>query len=687
MKKLLFFLFLLFYPFKFYSHKIEFNNGKIIEVDSILMRNDSIYTKDEVFLRSEVKSIIFGEGGFEEGEETISIDIQNILKEREKIITKYYDFDGVVMLDKGVNTLLPLGTRKYEYHFRGLILKDSKRSWASFQHSFDPQREKVKIDLARVIKPDGRVISLDMNKIKITKPKAEEIYFTKRRIISFQFPNVEVGDIIEYKYTEEIFNPWDKKIFTMGWFFGGEDPVIESSIRIIVPIKTFIVFKIKNDDSIFIDSLYRDSTKEYYFEKRNTLPPVEEPLMPSIEEIIPFLQLSNQKDWNYIFNWYSDFQKKRMVVTEKVQKLADSLTKDLKTNEEKIASLYHWIQRNIRYISIKGAIASGVSGHTAEQTLENGYGDCTDKAILFSTLLKAIGIEAYPVYLHTHPSPELAKEVPSFWGDHAIVEIFPENGDPYFLDPVSEYSRYPSFPSMDHGVDAICAQKSRIDFIEIPEPERNLREYSYDIEIKLDSFSIVKFHSKYNGSYEAGVRAYWESLDSTQKKNQFEKMIKRISPYAQLLEYELLNLNDISKPLEMTIRYQIPNFLKKQGELYFLKLPELKERYTKDELSLSTRNYDLIYETSEEITHSFKIYLPSQVEILSLPEKISLSNSKVEYSAFYLVKEDTLIFKDVWKRRDKKIKVSEYKEYKNLCNKLLKYVERPIIMKVKGDTE
>lgn len=651
------------------------------------MRNDSIYTKDEVFLRSEVKSIIFGEGGFEEGEETISIDIQNILKEREKIITKYYDFDGVVMLDKGVNTLLPLGTRKYEYHFRGLILKDSKRSWASFQHSFDPQREKVKIDLARVIKPDGRVISLDMNKIKITKPKAEEIYFTKRRIISFQFPNVEVGDIIEYKYTEEIFNPWDKKIFTMGWFFGGEDPVIESSIRIIVPIKTFIVFKIKNDDSIFIDSLYRDSTKEYYFEKRNTLPPVEEPLMPSIEEIIPFLQLSNQKDWNYIFNWYSDFQKKRMVVTEKVQKLADSLTKDLKTNEEKIASLYHWIQRNIRYISIKGAIASGVSGHTAEQTLENGYGDCTDKAILFSTLLKAIGIEAYPVYLHTHPSPELAKEVPSFWGDHAIVEIFPENGDPYFLDPVSEYSRYPSFPSMDHGVDAICAQKSRIDFIEIPEPERNLREYSYDIEIKLDSFSIVKFHSKYNGSYEAGVRAYWESLDSTQKKNQFEKMIKRISPYAQLLEYELLNLNDISKPLEMTIRYQIPNFLKKQGELYFLKLPELKERYTKDELSLSTRNYDLIYETSEEITHSFKIYLPSQVEILSLPEKISLSNSKVEYSAFYLVKEDTLIFKDVWKRRDKKIKVSEYKEYKNLCNKLLKYVERPIIMKVKGDTE
>jgi hypothetical protein len=683
MKKFLLVLFFL--SQSLFPHRIELNNGKTFSSDSIWMRNDSIYTTHKVFLRSAVKSIIFGEGGLEKGKEELPQDIKKILEDREKIIREYSDFDGVVMLDKGINKLFRDGTRKYEYHFRGLILKDSKRSWANFQQQFDQQREKIKIDLVRVIKGDGRTIPLDMNKVTITKPKAEGMFFDKDKVIAFSIPEVEVGDIVEYKYTEEIFNPWDKNIFTMGWFFGGSEPVIESSIKIIVPSNIYLGFKIKNDKNVKIDSSFTDLTKEYVFKKHNTLPPIEEPLMPVTEELVPFLNVSNQKDWHYIFNWYADFQKSRMEITDRIQKIADSLTEGLTTEEEKTAALYHWIQRNIRYISIKGAVASGVSGHSASQTLENGYGDCTDKAILFSTLLKASGIEAYPVYLHTYPAPELTREIPSFWGNHAIVEVFPKEGKPYFLDPVSEYHRYPSFATMDHGMDAICAQKIRIDYIEVPPPEKNRRNYQYTIEIDKNGGALVTFQSNYTGSYEAGVRANWERLTPEEKKKQFEKMAKRVSPLAELIDYNLINLTDISKPLEMTIKYEVPDFLKKQGKLYLLKLPELEERYTRDELSLSTRNYDLIYETSEEITHTFKLSLPREMKILSIPEQFSRKSKSAEYIASYTQKEDTLIFNDDWKRKNRKIEISEYKDYKALCNEILNYVKRPVILKGWGE--
>jgi hypothetical protein len=648
------------------------------------MVNDSIYTTDKIFSRGDVKSIIFGAGGVEKGKGELPQDIKKILDDRERLAVEYSDFDGVVMLDKGIDKLFPDGTRSYEYHFQGLILKDSKRTWATFQQQFDQQREKMTIDMARVIKGDGRIIPLDMNKITITKPKAEDIFFDKDKVIAFSIPEVEVGDIIEYKYTEEIFNPWDKKIFTLGWFFGGSEPVIESSIKIIVPSETYLVFKIKNDGNVKVDSLSTDSTREYVFEKNNTLPPIEEPLMPVTEELVPNLNISNQKDWNYLFNWYADFQKSRMQITDRIQQITDSLTKGLTTHKEKTAALYHWIQRNIRYISIKGALASGVSGHSASQTLENGYGDCTDKAILFSTLLKAAGIEAYPVYLRTYPAPELNKDIPSFWGNHAIVEIFPEEGKPYFLDPVSEYFRYPSFATMDHGMDAICAQKSRIDLIEVPPPENNSRNYLYTIDIKKNGQALVTFKSNYNGSYEAGVRAYWERLDPDEKKRQFEKMAKSVSSSALLVDYNISNITDISQPLEMTIKYEVPDFLKKQGELYVLKLPELEGRYTKDELSLSTRNYDLIYDTSEEIINTFKITLPKEIKILSIPEQFSGKSKNAEYTASYTQKGDTLIFKDDWKRKDRKISVSEYKDYKALCNEILNYVKRPVIMQLTG---
>lgn len=644
------------------------------------MKEDSIYANDTVLLRNNVKTIIFGENGKQQEETKTTKDIPEIFNYKEELTQKYSDFDGVVLLDEGFYTLFPDGTRSYEYHFQGLILKDSKRSWANFQRQLDPQRENIEIEMARVIKNDGKIIPLDMKEVKITKPKSENIYFKKTKIIAFTIPEVEIGDIVEYKYKEEIFNPWDKKIFTMGWFFGGSEPVIKSSVKTTLPRNNYFNFVIKNKEGVTVDSSFTESTKIYNFEKSNTFPPIEEPLMPVTEELVPFLRLSNQKNWDYIFNWYADFQKKRMKVTEEIQQIADSITKGLNTHEEKTAALYHWIQRNVRYISIKGSASSGVSGHEASQTLQNGYGDCTDKAILFSTLLKAAGIEAYPVYLHTYPGPRLIKEIPSFWGDHAIVEIFPKENKHYFLDPVSEYHRYPSFASMDHGTDAICAQKSRIDFIEVPSPDDNKRKYTYSIEISENDTAMVTFRSAYSGSYEANIRAYWERLEEKEKKKQFEQMAKRVSSTAELIGYDLENLTDISKPLKMTIKYKVPELLKKQGELYILKLPELKERYTKNELSLSNRNYDLIYDTSEEIVHTFEITLPQEMKVLSIPEEFSIEEKNADYTASYTKKSDTLIFNDNWKRKSKIIEVSEYTKYRNLCNEIVNYAKRPVIM-------
>jgi len=673
-------LLVFFYSQILFSNRIELNNGKTIDTDLLRMENDSIYITGTFLLRTDVKSITFGEGGLEKGKERLPGDIKSIIQNRGNLMIQYSNFDGVVMLDKGINKLFPDGTRRYEYHFRGLILKDSKRTWATFQRSFDPEREKMKVHMARVIKSDGRVIPLDMKKIKITKPKTEGIFFKKTKVITFTIPEVETGDIVEYKYTEDVFNPWDKKIFTSGWFFGGSEPVIESSIKVVIPYESYFNFIIKNKEDVNIDSSSTDSTRIYIFDKYNTLPPIEEPLMPVTEELVPFLRFSNQRNWDYTFNWYADFQKKRMIVTEVIQKIADSITNGLTINKEKTAALYHWIQRNIRYISIKGSASSGVSGHEAAQTLENGYGDCTDKAILFSTLLKAVDIEAYPVYLHTYPGPRLIKEVPSFWGNHAIVEIFPEEGNPYFLDPVSQYFRYPSFATMDHGTDAICAQKSRIDYIPVPPPEKNGRNYTYSIEINARDSALVTFQSEYNGSYEAQVRAYWERLTEEEKKKQFEQMAKRVSSNAILLNYELKNLTDISKPFIMTIKYKVPELLRKQGELFILKLPELEDRHTRNELSLSTRHYDLIYDTSEEIIDIYKILLPDGIKVLSLPEKFSQTGKNAEYTASYVEKGDTLVFQDNWQRKDKTITASEYGNYRNICTEVLNYTKRPVIM-------
>jgi len=677
-------LFLLVLPLFVFPHRVELFDGTVINTDKIVLKGNKVILSDTTLPRDNVKSISFKSGTVLLESKNLPEDVKKLLNLRNKLIKKYGDYAGVIILDKGHNRLFADGTRSYRYHFQGLILKDNKRSWGTFSRYFNEDMEKMNIEMARVIKPDGRIINLDRSKIKISKPKREMVYFGKGKAVSFSLPDVEVGDIVEYVYTDNIFNPWNKKIYGTSWFFGGEDPVLTSIDYITLPVGKHLNFKLMNAKNALVESTNTDSGNTYIFKMENVMPPIKEPQMPPMGDILPSLHTSTFKKWDYIFDWYARFQTERMKITPEIQSLVDSLTEGLKTEEEKTAVLYHWVQRNIRYISIKGAVSSGVSGHPASVTLKNGYGDCTDKSILFSTMLHAAGVEAYPVYVQTNDGPTLVKSIPSFYGDHCITEIFPKKGGHYFLDPVSTYDRYPSFASMDHGVWAICAMKKRIDFIDVPPPTLNQRNYSYIIDIDRKGTAKIAFHSQYTGDIEAAIRAYWERLKPEEKKLQFSQMVKETSPNAILVDYSLKNLTDISKPLKMKIVYKIDNFLEQAGDMFILRLPEINRRYTMRGLGLANRRYPLVYMTSEGINHTFDIVLPKGMEVSYFPDSITKNMKDLHYSGSYSISGDTLIYKDRFERYGRKIPPEDYKKYRKFMGEISDYVKKPILIKELG---
>lgn len=672
--KLLFFLIYIF----IYAHTVELYDGSIIKTDFIILKGDSLFIKDKVIPKNDVKSIIY-EAGEVRYDETEKPDVSKLLNLADQLKNVFSEYKGVILIDDGFFELLPNGERTYRYHFAGLVLKDERREWANFIRYFQEDAERFKIILARVIKKTGEITEVDKSKIKITKPRQDMEFFGKEKIVTFTFPNVEIGDIVEYIFEDYEFNPWNKNFFEVSWFFGGDDPVYYSKVTIKLPEGKTLYYKLKNVQEIKIDSIY-DKGKIYTFEHYNAVPIIEEPRMPAKEELFPRLISGIYKDWDYIMNWYSEFQKKRMVVTKKLQTLTDSIIKGAKNDDEKIARLYHWVQRNIRYISIKGGASSSVSGHKAEETLKNGYGDCTDKAILFSTMLKVAGIEAYPIYLETNDGPDLDIDIPTFGGNHAIVQVFPKDKEPFFLDPVSTFNRYPSFASMNHGVHSICAMKNSLQFIKVPEPEMNHRKYNYDIYINNELSGIVNFFSNYEGDYEARIRAYWDYLKGEEIEMSFLNMVKSVSPDAELFHYNIFNLNDISLPFKLRIIYKMDDLIEKTGNVLLFKLPEIDKRYSFREIVLEKRTFPLMYETSEMITHRFYIEFPSNVKILSVPDEISIDNGKLEYKGRYTIKDNVLIFEDSYKRYDRRIEPEEYGRFRENIIKIKNFVNKPVIL-------
>jgi hypothetical protein len=104
------------------------------------------------------------------------------------------------------------------------------------------------------------------------------------------------------------------------------------------------------------------------------------------------------------------------------------------SNEEAARAALQFVQDELRYTGIE----LGPDSHrpaAPAQTLAKRYGDCKAKCLLYCTLLRAMGIEAWPALVDTDSREAVARRLPSpFAFDHVIVKLV-LNGQPVWVDP------------------------------------------------------------------------------------------------------------------------------------------------------------------------------------------------------------------------------------------------------------
>ncbi len=70
------------------------------------------------------------------------------------------------------------------------------------------------------------------------------------------------------------------------------------------------------------------------------------------------------------------------------------------TQGEKIAAVLNFVQEEVRYLGFESGLGS-YKPFAPNQVFEQRYGDCKDKSLLMVTMLRKMGIEAYPVLVNT----------------------------------------------------------------------------------------------------------------------------------------------------------------------------------------------------------------------------------------------------------------------------------------------
>lgn len=349
--------------------------------------------------------------------------------------------DGYVYmaLEKQVN----LATRTVYHKFALQIITEAGIQNASeVSVSYDPSYQHLFFHSIYIIR-DGQVINkLDLPKIKTVRQETElsrSIYNGTVTAVLF-LEDVRKGDRIEYAYSVQGFNPVfkDKYSTTLQTQYG--TPVGHLLYRIVCPADRLLHIKNRLTDRQ-PDSARQGNDKIYQWEFNNVAALRSQDVLPSWYDPYPSIMVSEYASWNEVCRWDLPlFTCNRSLPGELAKKIEDIRKAAGTDDEKKILAALRFVQDEVRYMGIE----MGVNTHKPndpEKIFAQRFGDCKDKSFLLCTMLKALGIEAAPVFINTTDKQSIMEWLPTPLAfDHVTVRV--RLGDKYYwFDPTISFQR------------------------------------------------------------------------------------------------------------------------------------------------------------------------------------------------------------------------------------------------------
>src|SRR2546423_3996357 len=102
--------------------------------------------------------------------------------------------------------------------------------------SYDPTHQTLTLNEARILKADGRIVTIDARHVQLRDVSTDYQVYDREQQLVISFPNLEVGDCYEVKWTTRGKNPeFGGRFFTRVSFGDDQWPVVRDELRVRLP--------------------------------------------------------------------------------------------------------------------------------------------------------------------------------------------------------------------------------------------------------------------------------------------------------------------------------------------------------------------------------------------------------------------------------------------------------------------
>jgi hypothetical protein len=356
------------------------------------------------------------------------------------------DANAEVLFDKGNVYFTSDYTIVFERHTRIKIFNEKGNESANIKIQYYRGT-----DLQLLSGMQAETINSDNGTIQITKVDKKQI-FTKavdkeRAEVSFAFPNVKPGSIIEYKYVLSS----DNLGFFPDWVFQNDIPTRYSELDSSVPndlyYKSLVMVNmpyVKNTDQVkalanipslrdepFMSSRI-DNAQRIYYE------------LMSIN--VPGYMKDFATSWKKVGEDEAGFDDFEGQIRRKLAGEDEILTKakSLSSEPEKIAYIFNRVKNNMKWNDLDARFTDdGTSEAWTKKT-----GNSTEINLMVCHLLQKAGVKALPMLVSTRENGKVNPAYPSrYQFDRTVAYIPVDSANYYVLDATNKYNLYNEVPS------------------------------------------------------------------------------------------------------------------------------------------------------------------------------------------------------------------------------------------------
>lgn len=296
------------------------------------------------------------------------------------------------------------------------------------------------------------------------------------------------------------------------------------------------------------------------------------------------------------------------------------LTKDSKTDAEKAAAIYKWVQNNIRYIAFEDSLG-GFIPREASLVFKRRFGDCKDMASLIRGMCKAAGMDARYVWIGTRSIPYSFKDTPIPGVFNHMICAVKIDDKWVFLDGTDPILPYGAIPEAIQGKDALISDNANhYEAVRIPVTNS-------DKSIVVDSSHVQVADNNMTGNvsiqmsgYNAwGIKSILKYKNENEKEETFNRITQRGNNKYHQASFDYNIFDNPNKEVVINAGFELPGYVRKAGKDYYINLNLLRNSVG-DNTDLQDRTAPIERDYKEVSKQIVVLDIPKGYKVSHLPD-------------------------------------------------------------------